>query len=146
MGTHATAIFSRRHECGKTASAQDSAPVARKGRIKQSARLVNFANSGMVFDATPQIVSRLGCKGMDLIPPKDWPTLAKYGLIPTTCPRDIMTIEDGMLRKEQYNRLEKNMHGLIDQCTAHKCPNMIAVGGQRGGISYERALTSAWPS
>jgi hydroxypyruvate isomerase len=121
----------------KLASAQGSPPVARKGRIKQSAMVVNFTNSGMTFDAMAETAARLGCKGMDLIPPKDWPTLEKYGLISTTCPRDIMTIEDGMLRKEQHDRLEKNMHGLIEQCAAHKCPNMIAVGGQRRGMSYE---------
>jgi hypothetical protein len=69
--------------------------------------LVNFASSGMAFDAIAQIESQLECKGMDVIPPKDWPTLEKYGSIPTTCPRDITTIEDGMLRNEQPDRLER---------------------------------------
>jgi hydroxypyruvate isomerase len=99
--------------------------------------VANFTNSAMPFEAMAAIAARLGCKGMDLIPPTDWATPEKHELIPTTCPRDIMTIEDGMLREEHHDRREKNIHSLIEQCAAHNCPNLVVVGGQRRGMSYE---------
>lgn len=74
---------------------------------------------------------------MDLFPPKDWPTIKKYGLSVSGSPRDTMTIADGMLRKNLHASLEKDMHAIIDRSAANGVRNMIAVGGQRKGISYE---------
>jgi len=117
-------------------AAAQSTGVRRKGRLKQSAMQVNF-RAGTPIEEMCRVASRLGCEGMDLIPPRDWPVLKKYGLIPTLCPRDMMTIEDGILRKELHDRLETSLHASIDQCAANGCSNIIVVGGQRRGISYE---------
>ena len=110
--------------------------VRRKGRLKQSAMPVNFA-PGTSMEEMCRIASRLGCEGMDLIPPSDWPMLKKYGLIPTLCPRETMTIEDGILRKEIHGPLEASLHASIDKSAANGCPDIIIVGGQRRGLSYE---------
>ena len=40
----------------------------------------------MPFEDMCREAARLGCKGMDLIGVQDWPTLRKYGLIPTMGP------------------------------------------------------------
>ena len=62
------------------------APVARKGRLKQCVTRGVFGRE-MPFEDTCREAARLGCKGYDLIGPPDWPTLKKYGLIPTMYPR-----------------------------------------------------------
>jgi hydroxypyruvate isomerase len=119
-----------------SAVAQKPSAVSPTGRLKQSAMLVNF-KPGTPLDEICRIAAGAGCQALDLIPPKDWPILRKYGLAPSTCPRDVMTIEDGMIRKEVQDNVEKSMHSLIDLSAANGCRNMIAVGGQRRGISYE---------
>ncbi len=118
------------------ATAQTTNGVRRKGRLKQSAMPVNFAAATSIEEMC-RVASHLGCEGMDLIPPRDWPVLKKYGLVPTLCPREMMTIEDGILRKDIHDRLEASLHASIDNCAANGCPDIIIVGGQRRGVSYE---------
>src|SRR5258708_529621 len=116
------------------AAAQTPAPaVERKGRLKQSVMRVNF-DPKMPFEDMCREAARLGAKGFDLIGPNDWPTLRKYGLTPTMVPGPA-SIQDGMIRKELHDALEKSMTATIDQCGAAACPNMITVGGQRKGMS-----------
>jgi hydroxypyruvate isomerase len=75
----------------------------------------------------------LGVYGIDLIGPKDWPTLKKYGLIPTMCPGGGTIREGGLNRIEDHARFEKQVHELIDQCAAAGAPNIIGLTGERKG-------------
>jgi hypothetical protein len=59
-----------------------AAPVVRKGRIKQGVTRGVFAR-GAALDDCCREAARLGIKGFDLIGPADWPTLKKYGLVPS---------------------------------------------------------------
>src|ERR1019366_7347421 len=122
-----------------TALAQNAGqPVKRKGRIKQSAMLVNF-DSKLSFDQMCRIAADAGCVGMDLIPPQDWPTVRKYGLIPTTAPRiKGITREDGIIQDAQRSLIEPLLHETIDICAEAGVGNMIIVGGQKRGKSSEQ--------
>ncbi|PWU07875.1 MAG: hydroxypyruvate isomerase [Terriglobia bacterium] len=122
------------------AAAQPAVP--RKGRLKQSAMRVNF-DPKMPFEDVCREAARLGAKGMDLIPIQDWPTLRKYGLIPTMGPTGGVTFESGLIRKELHDGLEKSMSAALDDCSKNGCPNMITVGGQRKGMSYEEGADHA---
>lgn len=115
------------------AQAQQAKPP--KGRLKQCAMAVNF-KSGTSFDDMCRAAVKAGCQGFDLPEPKDWPTLRKYGLTPSTAPRNGYSVNDGMLRKELHAQMEPLINETIDKCAANGVPNMIAVGGQRRGISY----------
>jgi hydroxypyruvate isomerase len=118
------------------AAAQTTQPAPnpeRKGRLKQSVMRANF-DPKMPFEEMCREAARQGAKGFDLAGPNDWPTLRKHGLIPTMVPGPA-TFQDGMIRKELHDALEKSMGSTIDQCAAAGCPNMITVGGQRKGMS-----------
>ncbi len=97
---------------------------------------VNF-DPKMPFEDMCRTVAGLGFKGMDLIGAKDWPTLRKYGLIPTMAGSAPVTIKDGLIRKELHDEIEKGVGAAIDECAAGGCPNIITVGGQRRGMSNE---------
>ena len=116
--------------------------VARRGRIKQAAMRTNF-DPKMPFDDMCREVARLGGFGFDLIPPNDWPTLKKYGLVPTMSGAGPVAFEDGVIRKELHDKMEKPFHELIDQCAAGGCPNIISVGGKKKGMSYAEGLDNA---
>src|SRR5690349_18669193 len=61
-------------------SAAESAPL--RGRIRQSIVHWCFNSAGEKWDVdrTCQAAKELGCVSVEIIPPKDWPTLRRYGL------------------------------------------------------------------
>ena len=123
-------------------AAQTPQPAKLKGRIKQGCMRVNFPNT-MPFDEQCRIAAGLGIKGFDLTQPQDWPTLKKYGLIPTMGNTGGVSFENGIIRKEFHADLEKSVGAALDECAAGGCPNMITVGGQRKGMSYEEGADNA---
>ncbi len=108
--------------------------ISRKGRLKQCVTGGVFAGN-MPFEDRCREAARLGCVGFDLIGPKDWPTLKKYGLIPTMYPPGPGgTIPDALNRKENHERLEKSLHAAIDEAAANGVPNIITFSGNRRGM------------
>lgn len=118
------------------AQSRQVAPVPHKGRLKQCAMRVNF-DPKMPFDDMCREAARLGIQGFDLVPSQDWPTLRKYGLIPTMAGPGGVTIQDGLIRKELHDKIEISLRKAIDECAANGCPNIITVGGQRRGMPYQ---------
>jgi hydroxypyruvate isomerase len=117
-------------------------PVKRKNRIKQGCMRTNFPNT-MAFDDMCRIAPEQGIHGFDMIAPNDWPTLKKYGLKNLMGTTGGVTFENGIIRKEFQDALEKSVAANIDQCAAAGIPNMITVGGQRKGMSYEEGADNA---
>ena len=126
------------------AQAPPAAPaIKRKGRIKQSLFRTVFGQNtpGLTtLDEHCREAARLGAYGFELIPPAEWPTLKKYGLVPTMAPMSFTTIPDGIVHKEQHDALEKALREEVDVCAAGGCQKIITFGGQRKGMSYEEGL------
>jgi hydroxypyruvate isomerase len=112
------------------AAAQTPAPQPRKGRLKQCVTRGVFGR-GMAFEDTCREAARMGCVGYDLIGPAEWPTLKKYGLIPTMYPGPGGTIPEALNRKENHETLEPKMHAAIDEAAANGVPNIITFSGNR---------------
>ena len=109
-------------------------PVPRKGRLKQAVTRGVFARNTPLEDACRE-AARLGCKGFDLIGPADWPTLRKYGLVPTMYPAGVGgTITDALNRTENHDRIEKSLRAAIDESAANAVPNVITFSGNRRGM------------
>jgi hydroxypyruvate isomerase len=116
------------------ALAQTSAPE-RKGRLKQCVTQGVFGRGVSLEDACRE-AAKAGCHGFDLIGPKDWPVLKKYGLIPTMYPAGPGgTIPNALNRTENHAALEKPMHAAIDEAAANGVPNIIAFSGNRNGMA-----------
>ena len=119
---------------GLAAAARAAETVQRKGRIKQCVTRGVFGRN-MEFEDMCRHAARLGCKGFDLIGPKDWPTLKKYGLIPTMDNGAGGTIPDALNRKENHAPILKTLHPAIDEAAANGVPNIITFSGNRRGMS-----------
>ncbi len=120
---------------GIAAAQTQQEPVARKGRLKQCVTRGVF-DPKMPFEETCRIAAHLGCKGYDLAPVQEWPTLRKYGLIPTMrFPNAGVTIPDGLNDKSRHDAIERSMRPALDECAANGCPNLITVSGSRRGMS-----------
>ena len=74
-----------------TAGSTGSA-AALKGRLKQAATRGCFGRKIPLEDACRE-AARLGLKGIDLVGPKDFPILKKYGLVPTMVPGGAEALE-----------------------------------------------------
>src|SRR5262245_31280448 len=113
---------------------QSAAPVTRKGRIKQGVTMGVFARGTSLEDACRE-AARLGIKGFDLIGPNDWPTLRKYGLVPSMYPQGPGgTIPQALNRTENHARLEASLRAAIDEAAAAQVPNVITFSGNRNGM------------
>lgn len=109
-------------------------PVPRKGRLKQAVTRGVFARN-MSLDDCCREAARLGCKGFDLIGPDDWPTLKKYGLVPSMYPQGPGgSIPDALNRKENHDKLEKSLRAAIDESALNGVPNVITFSGNRRGM------------
>ena len=107
---------------------------ARKGRIKQGVTRGVFARGSNLDDCCRE-AARLGIKGFDLIGPADWPTLKKYGLVPSMYPGPGGTISVALNRKENHERLMGLMNAAIDEAAANGVPNIITFSGNRNGMA-----------
>jgi len=119
-----------------------AAAPAGKGRLKQCVTSFPF-DPKMPFEDRCREAARLGCVGFDLVAPKDWPTLKKYGLIPTMAPPGGVTMEEGLIHKEAHERSLAALSASIDECAAGGCPNLITVGGQRKGMADAEGADNA---
>ena len=129
---------------GGAMAPQDPAPQpVRKGRLKQGVTKGVFARSATLDDCCRE-AARLGIQGFDLIGPADWPTLKKYGLVPSMYPGGPGgTIPIGPSHKDTHEKLIPQMHAAIDEAAAHGVPNIIALAGERRGLSYEEGADNS---
>jgi len=132
LGTVAGGVVAARTSFAQTPAptAQSAAPVPRKGRIKQGVTRGVFAR-GAALDDCCREAARLGIKGFDLIGPADWPTLKKYGLVPSMYQGPAGSIASALNNIDNHARLEETVHAGIDEAAANGIPNIITFSGGR---------------
>jgi hydroxypyruvate isomerase len=108
------------------------AAAAPAGRLKQSA--ARWCYSKMSLEDLCRNAADMGLRGIDLVEPKDWPTLTKFGLVPTIT-QGVATIPDGWNRKESHDRLSAEIQERISRAAEAKVPNVITFSGNRRGMS-----------
>ena len=82
--------------------------------------------------------ARLGLKGIDLVNHDEWPTVQKYGLVPSMTP-GAGSIPNCWNRKENHDALEKEMRENLERAAAAKVPNVITFSGNKRGMADEEA-------
>ena len=108
--------------------------AAAAGRLKQSA--ARWCYSKLPLDELCRQGAEMGLAGIDLVNPEDWPVVRKYGLMPLVVP-GAGTIPVAWNRKENHDKLEKEMRENIARAAAARLPNVITFSGNRGGLSDE---------
>jgi hydroxypyruvate isomerase len=132
--------MTRRDLLGAAAAAALETPVLLAagggGRLKQSA--ARWCYSKMSLDDLCRNAASIGLKGIDLVNHDEWETVRKYGLTPAMTP-GAGTIPDAWNRKENHDRLEKEMRENLARASAAKLPNVITFSGNRRGMPDEEA-------
>src|SRR6202521_123097 len=118
------------------ASPARAALAASAGRLKQSA--ARWCYYKISLDDLCRQGAEIGLSGIDLVNADEWPTLRKYGLTPAMTP-GAGTIPDAWNRKENHDRLEKEMRENIARASAAKVTNVITFSGNRKGMPDDEA-------
>jgi hydroxypyruvate isomerase len=124
------------------ASAPRALAEQRKGRLKQGLCLSVFSGTKLDMDGKCREAARLGAYGIDLVGPSDFPVLKKYGLVPTMVPGGT-GIKSGINDKKNHADMGLKMEESIKAAAAAGAPNVIALAGDRKGISDEEGLENS---
>jgi len=111
--------------------------AAVKGRIKQSIAYWCFQKYWSV-EQTCQIARELGCKSVELVEPKDWPILKKYGLVCAL--HGSHWFDEGMNNPKYHEMCISKMRKSVDECAEYGFPNVITFTGFREDISDEDGI------
>jgi hydroxypyruvate isomerase len=118
-------------------------PGIRQGKIKQSVMFQVWGDLGLGIEERCEVLAALGFAGMDLPQPDEIPVLHEYGLTPALMTGTGTSFQDGLIRRELHDKIEEATHAGIDICAAAGCPNLIALPGERRGMSHEEGADHA---
>jgi Hydroxypyruvate isomerase len=110
-----------------------------KGNINHS--VCRWTYNFLPLDELCDAVNKIGFSAIDLVGPKDWPTLQKHNIYSSMC----YTAGENSLTKgwndpAQHNRLIKDFTEVIPLMPAAKYKNVICFSGSRNGMDDETGL------
>ena len=105
------------------------------GNINHS--VCKWCYDSIPFDAFCASVKTMGVKAVDLVAPKDWPTLKKYGLFSSMCNGAEINLEDGFNDKKFHEQLFSNYSKIMPLMEKEGYTNLICFSGSRRGINDE---------
>jgi hydroxypyruvate isomerase len=124
-------------------TAPPQSPSPSRARIRQSVMNSVWMGTDISFEERCRILARIGFKGVDLPTPQQALILKQYGLIPAMMTGTGTSFQDGLIRRELHNRFEEAFRAGIDMCVDVGCPNLIALPGERRGMTREEGADNA---
>jgi hydroxypyruvate isomerase len=85
-------------------------------------------------------VKKIGFSAIDLVGPKDWPTLKKHGVYSSMCNGAEINLVDGWNHKEFHSTLIQNYTEHIELVAKAGYKNLICFSGNRRGMDDETGL------
>lgn len=110
-----------------------SAPL--KGNINHS--VCRWCFPDLELDDLCREAKKIGLSGIDLVGPKDWPTLKKHGLTSSMCNGAEINLVDGWNDPKFHDTLIKNYTEMIPKVAAAGYKNLICFSGNRRGKDDE---------
>jgi hydroxypyruvate isomerase len=112
-------------------------PGVRQGKLRQSVMFQVWGDLNLSIEERCEVLAALGFAGMDLPQPNEIPVLEDYGLTPVLMTGTGTSFQDGLIRRELHDQIEAATREGIDVCAAGGCPYLIALPGERRGMSRE---------
>jgi len=113
------------------------APARTRTRIRQGVMSSVWTGSNLTFEQRCEALARIGFVSVDLPTEPQVDIMKKYKLVPGMMTGTGTSFQDGMIRKEKHDAFEKATRDGIDMCVRTGCPNLIALPGERRGMSRE---------
>lgn len=103
-----------------------------KGNINHS--VCRWTFNGLTVDELCKAVKKIGFSAIDLVGPKDWPTLQQNGVFSSMCNGAEISLTEGWNDKQYHERLIKNYTEHIDLVAKAGYKNLICFSGNRKGM------------
>jgi hydroxypyruvate isomerase len=124
---------------GYAGMASNVEKVVKNGRINQS--VSRWCYNKIPLDEFCEVAKKMGLKGIDLMGPKDFPTLKKHGLICTMIETHSLT--EGINDKKNHTACLDQIRTAITAAAEYGFPNVISFPGNRGGISDAEGIENS---
>lgn len=121
---------------GYAGMASNVEQVVKNGRINQS--VSRWCYGRIPLDEFCAVVKKMGLKGIDLMVPKDFPTLKKHELVCTMVETHSLT--KGLNDKKNHSQCLDQIRTAIDAAAEYGYPNVISFPGNRDGMSDEEGV------
>jgi hydroxypyruvate isomerase len=113
--------------------------TALKGNINHS--VCQWTYSFLSLDELCKLVKDIGFNAIDLLAPKDWPTVQKYGIYSSMCYHaGNVSLTDGFNHKEYHAQLIKDYTDVIPLMVKAGYKDVICFSGSRKGMDDETGL------
>ena len=126
------------HSLGRRLSAQDSAAPELKGRVNHS--VCKWCYKDISVEDLCIAGKEIGLTSIDLLGPKDWPTLKKHGLTCAMANGAGYGISKGFNRLEHHDGLVESYEDVIPKAAAAGLTNLICFSGDRKGLDDEKGI------
>jgi hydroxypyruvate isomerase len=113
---------------------------ALKGNINHS--VCRWCFNSLAIEDLCKLAKEIGLQGIDLVGPKDWPVLQKYGLQSTMCNGAEISLEEGWNDKKNHPVLLKNYQEMIPLVAKAGYKNLICFSGNRNGLDDEMGMNN----
>jgi hydroxypyruvate isomerase len=112
-------------------------PAKAKGNIKQS--ICRWCYDKIALDKLATEAKKMGYQSIELLTPQDIKTVKGHGL---TCSimRCTSGIVNGLNRKENHDKIEKELREDIEFAAAEGIPNVLTMSGNRKGMADDEGL------
>lgn len=112
--------------------------ITLKGNINHS--VCRWCYNSIPLEEFCQDVKKLNFSAIDLVGPKDWDMLKKYGIFSSMCNGAEISIPHGWNRPEYHGTLIKNYSDMIPLVSKAGYKNLICFSGNREGMDDETGL------
>jgi hydroxypyruvate isomerase len=112
-----------------------------KGNINHS--VCRWTYNFVTLEELCQAVKEIGFSAIDLVGPKDWPTLQKYGIFSSMCNGAEINLVDGWAEKNFHATLIKNYTEAIPLVAKAGYKNLICFSGNRRNMDDETGLKNS---
>lgn len=121
--------------------ADNTESLALKGNINHS--VCRWCFNGFSVEELCIAAKDIGIKGIDLVGPKDWPMLKKYGLESSMCNGAEINLVNGWNDTQYHATLMKNYSEMIPLVAKAGYKNLICFSGNRAGKDDETGLKNS---
>lgn len=106
-----------------------------KGNIRHA--VCRWCYNSIPLEEFCRAAAEMGITAIDLVGPKDWPTLRKFGLHSSMCNGAEINLTDGWNDARFHERLVRNYTEMIPLVAAAGYTNLICFSGNRRGMDDE---------
>lgn len=118
---------------------ENNTPLKLKGNINHS--VCQWCYSFISVEELCKVVKKIGFGAIDLMGPKDWPMLQKYGLYSSMCYiGGKVSLTEGFNDKKYHEQLVKDYFEVIPMMVKAGYKDVICFSGSRNGMDDETGL------